>query len=112
MVQIPNEFIRLCKVEELKEKQGKRFTVNDIEVAIFNVDGNIYALQNLCPHQHAPIIYDGFIEDCKVVCPAHGWEFNLKDGKLNNNRKGLDSYKVIVNEGNVYVKVTDNKFNW
>ena len=112
MIQITDEFTKVCNISELKDRQGKRFTVNDIEVAVFLVDGKIYALQNHCPHQHAPIIYDGFVEDCKVVCPAHGWEFNLKDGKLNNNRKGLDSYEVIINDENVYVKVIDKKFNW
>jgi len=112
MNQIPDEFTKLCNVDVLTDRQGKRFTVNDIEVAVFIVDGKIYALQNHCPHQHAPIIYDGFVEDCKVVCPAHGWEFNLEDGKLGSGRKGLDSYEVIVENGVVYVKVIDKKFNW
>ena len=112
MIQIPEEFTKLCKVDDLTDRQGKRFTVNDIEVAIFNVDGKIYALQNHCPHQHAPIIYDSFVEDCKVVCPAHGWEFNLDDGKLAGGRKGLDSYEVIVKDNQVFVKVIDKNFNW
>jgi len=112
MNSIQSDFTKICNVNDLIERQGKRFTVNDIEVAVFIVDGEIYALQNHCPHQHAPMIYDGFIEGCKVVCPAHGWEFNLQDGRLSGERKGLDSYEVIIKDEDVYVKVTDKKFNW
>lgn len=105
-------FSKVCKVDDLKEKVGKRFFIDDIEVAIFKVDGKIYALNNICPHQHSALIYDGFIEDCKVICPAHGWEFNLADGKMDNNRKGLDSYEVKIIDDYVYVKVFKKELNW
>ncbi|WKZ68695.1 MAG: Rieske 2Fe-2S domain-containing protein [Melioribacteraceae bacterium] len=105
-------FSKVCKVDDLKEKVGKRFFIYDIEVAVFKVDGKIYALNNICPHQHSALIYDGFIEDCKVICPAHGWEFNLSDGKMDNNRKGLDSYEVKIIDDYVYVKVFKKELNW
>ena len=107
-----NEFKKICKVDDLREKVGKRFFVDDVEVAVFKVDGKIYALNNICPHQHSALIYDGFIEDCKVVCPAHGWEFNLSDGKMAKGRKGLDSYEVKVIDNHVYVKVFKRELKW
>lgn len=105
-------FKKVCKVDELREKVGKRFFIDDVEVAIFKVDGEIYALNNICPHQHSALIFDGFIEDCKVVCPAHGWEFNLSDGKMAKGRKGLDSYEVKIIDNDVYVKVFKRELNW
>lgn len=107
-----NGFTKVCRVDDLKEKVGQRFFVNDVEIAVFKVDGKIYALNNVCPHQHSAIIYDGFIEDCKVICPAHGWEFNLTDGKLGNDRKGLDTYEVKLIDDDVYVKVVKKELNW
>ena len=102
----------VCKTSDLKEKIGQRFLINDVEVALFKVDGKIYALSNICPHQHSPLIYDGFIEDNKVVCPAHGWEFNLENGKIDDNRKGLDAYAVKIVDDNIYVKVFKRELEW
>ena len=107
-----NGFTKVCSVDDLKEKVGRKYFIDDVEIAIFKVDGKIYALNNVCPHQHSAIIYDGFIEDYRVVCPAHGWEFNLTDGRMANGRKGLDSYEVKLIEDDVYVKVVKKELNW
>lgn len=103
------EYTKVCALDDLSEKIGKRFFVDDTEIAVFKVDDEVYALNNICPHQKSAIIYDGFIEDCKVVCPAHGWEFNLSDGKMAKGRKGLDSYDVKIVDNDVYVKVFKKK---
>lgn len=106
------DFTKICKVDDLHEKVGKRFFVDDVEVAMFKVDGEIYALSNICPHQHTAMMYDGFIEGEKVVCPLHGWEFNLSDGKMAQGRKGLDSYEVKIIDDHVFVKVSKKELNW
>lgn len=106
------EFQLICKVTDLKENEGKRFIIDDVEFAVFKVKGEIFALNNICPHQKSAIIYNGFIEDGKVVCPAHGWEFNLCDGKQGFGKSGLDSYSVKVENGNVYVKVFSKELDW
>jgi len=107
-----NEFTKLCSVNELREKSGKRFIVGNVEVAIFKVDGKIYALSNICPHQHTALIYDGFIENNCVVCPVHGWTFDLQTGELNSGGRGLDTYEVNVIDQIIYVKVKQKEFNW
>ena len=56
-------FERVCPIKNLSEQNGKRFIVNDVEIAVFLVNGKVYALNNICPHQHTALIYDGFIED-------------------------------------------------
>ncbi len=112
MTGMPEGFAKACKLNDLKEKSGKRVMIDDVDVAIFKVDGKVYALQNVCPHQHASIIYDGFIEDGRVYCPAHDWGFNLCDGKLGGKSKGLDAYEVKIVEDDVYVKAYSKKMNW
>jgi len=105
-------FTKVCKISELKESIGKRFLVEDTEIAVFKVDEQVFALQNHCPHQHTALIYDSFIEDGYVICPVHGWEFNLIDGKMRTGRKGLDSYEVKIINDDVYVNVIEKKLNW
>ena len=105
-------FEYVCKYSDLKENTGQRFLIDDVEVAVFKVKGEIYALNNICPHQHTPLIYDGFIEDMKVVCPAHGWEFNLIDGKMPEGSKGLDSYEIKIIKDDIFVKVFKKELDW
>ncbi|MFA7227614.1 MAG: Rieske 2Fe-2S domain-containing protein [Melioribacteraceae bacterium] len=108
----PNGFSKVCKYSDLKEKLGKRFIVDDVDVALFKVDGKVYALSNMCIHQKAAIIYDGFIEDGKVSCPAHGWQFDLATGRVPNAVKGLDPYEVKIIDDDVYVKVYPKRMRW
>ena len=105
-------FEKICKLTDLQEKIGKRFMINDIDIAVFKVDGKIYALNNICPHQHASIIYDGFVDNGCVICPAHGWEFLLKNGKMYTGGSGLDPYEVKIINNDVYVKIYGKKVDW
>lgn len=106
------EYTKLCRISELQEKEGKRFFVNNREVALFKVDGKVYALDNICPHKQSALIYDGFVEDGTVSCPAHGWKFNLDDGKMANKVTGVEKFDVKIEDEEVFVRVTDKKLNW
>jgi NAD(P)H-dependent nitrite reductase small subunit len=105
-------FYRICKVSDLLEKKGKRFFANDTEIAVFKVDGEIYAVGNICPHQHSAVIYDGIVEEGYVVCPVHGWKFSLSTGKQPTGYSGLTSYQVVVANDEVYVKVLKKELKW
>ena len=105
-------FFKVCRVNDLVNNAGKRFIVDDVDVALFKVDEKIYALSNICPHQHSPLIYDGFLEDGCIVCPAHGWMFNLETGKTPTGQKGLNSFEVQIENGDVYIKVFKKVLNW
>ena len=105
-------YVKICKVSDLKENQGKRFIINDVDIAVFKVDGEIFVLNNICPHQHTALIYDGFVEDGCVVCPAHGWMFNLKTGKQPTGARGLDSYPVKIIDDQIYSLVKPKELKW
>jgi nitrite reductase/ring-hydroxylating ferredoxin subunit len=106
-------FEKVCRFSDLKEKDGKRFWVDDIDVAVIKVGDKVYAFSNVCPHQHSPVMYSGFVEEGCIVCPNHGWMFELEPGTVKNANKGLDKYEVKIENGDVFVKVTKKKdFNW
>jgi nitrite reductase/ring-hydroxylating ferredoxin subunit len=114
-----NGFIKLCMLSELKENEGKRFIVDNpdgsgrvLEVALFLIVGEVFAVSNICPHQHTALIYDGFIEDGFVICPAHGWMFNLKTGKQPTGARGLDIYPVKVINDEVFIMVKPKEMQW
>ncbi len=53
-------------------------------VALFNVAGEICALDNTCPHAGGPL-GEGSLEETVVTCPWHGWSFDVKTGECQNN---------------------------
>jgi len=106
------QFFFICNVADLVEGKGKRFIINDCDVAVFRLNEEISVLSNICPHQKAAIIYDGIIEENKIICPAHGWEFNIKTGCYQDGRHGLDSFEVKVQDGKVFAKIFRKEINW
>jgi len=102
----------LCTENDLQESIGRKFIVNDIEIAVFKINSAVFAVSNICPHQQTHLIYDGFVEDEFVVCPAHGWKFNLKTGKKDSGSNGFHVYDVEVVDGKVFVKVTQKELRW
>ena len=58
----------------------REFVAEGRVVAIFNVQGNIYALDGICPHQGGPL-GQGTLKGCIVTCPWHGWQFDVRDGQ-------------------------------
>jgi nitrite reductase/ring-hydroxylating ferredoxin subunit len=109
---IGEDYIKLCRADELKEGAGRRFIVEETEIAVFKIKNEIYALSNICPHQHTALIYDGFIEDEFVVCPMHGWKFNIRNGKQPTGQNGLNSFPIMVINDEVYVKVYKKELRW
>jgi nitrite reductase/ring-hydroxylating ferredoxin subunit len=106
------DFEYLCEVNILKDSIGQRFYINDVDVAVFKVGEKIFAVSNICPHQHAPQIYEGFIENECVVCPLHGWIFRLDNGNLFGGSKGLDVFETKIIDGKIFIKVFKKEFNW
>lgn len=75
------EFVRVDTVAAMPPGSARAFSVGRYEVALFNVEGEFYALENACPHQGGPIA-DGWVEDRTVTCPWHAWCFDLRTGKM------------------------------
>ena len=105
-------FQNVCPLNHLKDCEGKRFIVNDVDVAVFKVDNEVFALSNICPHQHTSLIYNGFVEKGYVTCPIHGWMFNLKTGKTPSGTNGLDNYDIKIIDEQVYIKAVKKRMNW
>ena len=65
--------------DDVAEGRGRVLTVNGTEVAVFKCGGQLYATQNWCPHAGTGLA-TGTVEGGEVVCPAHGYRFDLKTG--------------------------------
>ena len=74
------EFLKVAEIAQIQPGESKVIYVQQKEIAIFNDQGNFYAIENLCPHRGAPLSA-GHVEDGVVTCPHHGARFDLKTGK-------------------------------
>jgi len=110
-----DQFVKICKVSEIYSRKGRRFQLDDEnEIAIFKVDEKIYAVDNICPHNHTSQIYDGYIENMYVACPVHGFQFHLETGEQ-PTKMGckLRTFEVKIGNGFVYVKKpAEKRFNF
>ena len=52
----------------------------DRDIAVYNIDGQFYATDNICTHAHA-LLSDGWLEGDVIECPLHGGSFEVKTGK-------------------------------
>jgi|SRR3989338_8415058 len=101
---MPN-FIKVGNVSDLKPGENKVVDVNGTEVALFNVDGEFFAISNTCLHKGGPL-GEGFLEDDVVTCPWHGWRYNVKTGtNVMLPNAHVPCYKVKVEGNNVLVAV-------
>jgi nitrite reductase (NADH) small subunit len=98
--------IRLCAASELPEEgEAKEFTVGEKVVCVANVGGAISAMDNVCLHRGGPI-GQGFVNQGKVVCPWHGWEWDPKTGAAAHNPAArLAVYPIKVEGDNVLVEI-------
>jgi nitrite reductase (NADH) small subunit/3-phenylpropionate/trans-cinnamate dioxygenase ferredoxin subunit len=71
--------IAVGKVADVPVGGTKVVSVNQKDVAIFNVSGEFFAIDDLCPHMGASLS-GGHVEDGCVICPWHYWRFRLTDG--------------------------------
>lgn len=77
------------------------------EILVANVNGRRYAMDNICSHSGGSLA-DGWLEDTIVVCPLHGWEYNVTTGCCTHIRdECLRTYPVIVQDGDVFVEVPE-----
>jgi nitrite reductase/ring-hydroxylating ferredoxin subunit len=101
-----SEFVKICRTDEVYNRKGKRFQLDDEnEIAIFKVDGQYYAVDNICPHNHTSQIYDGYIEELYVACPVHGFRFHLKTGEQ-PTKEGckLRTFELMIKDEFIFVK--------
>ena len=75
---MPN-FVKVAGISDLKPGENKVVNVNGTEVALFNVDGEFFAMNNTCLHRGGPL-GEGFLEGDVVTCPWHGWRYHVKTG--------------------------------
>jgi nitrite reductase/ring-hydroxylating ferredoxin subunit len=100
-----SDLVPIAKVDELAAGEGKVIQVRNLEVALFNVAGAFYALENTCCHRGGPL-GDGTLKSNSVTCPWHMWEFELATGAcVNSPGDRVRTYDVVVDGNTVMIRL-------
>ncbi len=96
----------VCPLDELGPGESRIVYLEGKQVGLFNVNGEIYAINNRCSHARGPLT-DGEVDDqeCSVVCPWHYAKFDLKTGQVTDGiaNKPVDTFAVDIRDGVIWV---------
>ena len=99
------QWVKLCSASEVPEPgKAGQYEVQGIDVCLANVDGELSALDNWCPHRRGPL-GEGWIEGNAVVCPWHAWSFDLKTGDCAEERAHVDVFPLKLEGDDVLVDI-------
>ena len=95
--------IPVCPLSELPPGEAVRI-VTDVPIAVFNVDGELFAVDDTCTHQDASFA-DGWLEGCHIECPLHASRFDLRTGQVTGPpaKRPIRTHTVSVQDGTVFV---------
>jgi nitrite reductase/ring-hydroxylating ferredoxin subunit len=97
--------VRVAGVGDIQPGQGKVVDAVGRAVAIFNVDGRYYAIDNDCPHRGGPL-GEGDLEGAVIACPWHAWRWDVRTGaNTNNPAVKLACYPVMEESGNLFIEL-------
>ena len=96
---------RAAKNSDIADGAGQTVEISGHSIALFNLKGKFYAIDNHCLHRGGPLA-DGHVEGSMVTCPWHAWQFDVKTGECHTMPgEGQKSYKVKIENGEVYVDI-------
>ena len=115
---------RVCPLSEIPETGGVLADIGDREVGVFRHEDRLYAYDNRCIHQGGPVCSGELVgatrrelseggevirdvldeHEMRLVCPWHGWEYDLATGEAaHDRRRRLRHFPVTVEDGIVYI---------
>ena len=97
---------RLAAVAECPPGTALECVAADRIVALFNVNGQFYALDGICPHQGGPL-GKGRLEGCLVTCPWHGWQFDVTTGQHQTSQSLVHPhFEIRVQDGEIWAQLS------
>jgi len=100
-----SEFVATIAVADLVPGQSTTVSVDGREIAVFNVDGEIFATDDSCPHAGSSLGF-GRLDGNVVTCRAHGLRFDVTTGKnVVSPSWGIETFPVKIENGKICLAV-------
>jgi 3-phenylpropionate/trans-cinnamate dioxygenase ferredoxin subunit len=104
------DFVPIATFQELPPGERLFVTVDDDQIIVFNLGGQLYAIGDVCSHD-GNVLDDAPVEGYDVVCPRHGAHFDIRNGKATSLPAVVDisAYPVRIREGQIEVGIPKQK---
>jgi 3-phenylpropionate/trans-cinnamate dioxygenase ferredoxin subunit len=101
------QFIKVANTPDLGPGEARSVEVAGKKIALFNLDGSFYAIDDTCTHDGGPLSEGAVLSGGEVMCPWHGAVYNIKTGAVLGPPapRGVASYAVRVEGSDVLVEV-------
>lgn len=100
-----SQWHEVCQLSELSADSGREFVFGGNIVAIFLVEGRVYAVDGMCAHQGGPIAQGKLNRTC-ITCPWHGWQYDICNGNnLLTGKQMLTSYETEIRKDSVWILI-------
>ncbi len=102
------ELVDVCLLEQLPPGERKIVTWEDLEIGVFNCDGQLFAIEDRCSHDDGPLAEGTFDQAaCTIECPRHGSLFDLHTGRPKTLPAyvPVDTFPVRVADGMIKLEV-------
>ena len=97
------EFVKVASTDQIVPGRCKTVDVSGSRIALFNVAGNFYAMDDICAHQGGPL-GEGSLDGAIVTCPWHGWQYDVSTGACQSNpRVQMVCYEVRIDGDDIMV---------
>jgi 3-phenylpropionate/trans-cinnamate dioxygenase ferredoxin subunit len=100
------EYISIGPVGELQDGQRLFIDIDELQIVVFNISGNYYAIADVCSHDDGPV-GEGNIEGFVIGCPRHGARFDIRTGKALSLPAFVDipAYPVRIVNGDIEIGI-------
>ena len=99
------DFVKVAESKDIEPSSMKAVDVAGERVCIVNIEGNYYAIGNVCTHVGGPLD-EGTLEGYEVECPWHGSKFDVRTGGPTKPpaRQAVPTYEVKIEDSNILVR--------
>jgi NAD(P)H-dependent nitrite reductase small subunit len=100
------QFVKVARADEVASGETRLVEIEGRRIALFNLGGTFYAIDDTCPHRGGPLS-QGFIQGDVVVCPWHGARFRLETGEVLSPpaQQGVACYPVRVHGQDIEIEI-------
>jgi 3-phenylpropionate/trans-cinnamate dioxygenase ferredoxin subunit len=101
-----SNWLDVANIDDLKPGTHRVVDVNGVNVALFNLGGEYFAIQDVCPHDRG-VLSTGFQDGEVIICPRHGARFSIRTGAVLRPpaNKNLVTFRLRILQNKIQLEV-------
>ena len=96
-------YTAVARVSDIAPETGRTVAVNGVAIAVFNLSGTFFAIDDACTHEDAPL-GEGDVRGTRVICPYHDWVYDIQTGAcITEPSRPVGCFSTKLHDGFVWV---------